>query len=152
MPVNAEGMEYKVKSQCYQEAVVAMVRSTAFRRNRPAKAGTTNKSFHSALSICPEVREVGDGGLEPTPKSSGNMGYSEKRGTQSGTVGVECVPTDQDLQLIVRKWAKLPHAVRLGIMAMVQAARGGADTHETWEPESWNMSFAYRLTFHLDHN
>ena len=68
-------------------------------------------------------------GIEPvSANADSSTGCKESltpRGTESGTVGVECVPTDQDLQLIVRKWAKLPEVVRLGIMAMVKAARGG---------------------------
>jgi hypothetical protein len=53
------------------------------------------------------------------------QGDSETGGTQSGTVGDQVSPSvDSGLAEVMNAWARLPEALRTGILAMIRAARG----------------------------
>ena len=60
-------------------------------------------------------------GLEPTPKSSGNVGYSKKRGTESGTVGAKNASFPPDLAVVVAAWPGLSNTVRRRVVQIIQA-------------------------------
>ena len=46
---------------------------------------------------------------------------------QGAAVELENAPNDPDLQVVIERWAKLPGAVKAGILAMVRAAGDGAE-------------------------
>jgi hypothetical protein len=83
---------------------------------------------------------VGDTGLEHPPLSPGKTGVSKTRGNKSGnnrpdsgTPTPPTTPDDPALGRVVQAWPDLPAAVRAGIVAMVDAAKGesgatGGDT------------------------
>jgi len=64
-------------------------------------------------------------GLEQPANSSGNIAPSETRGAESGAARVPAI-SDPNLSKIINAWAKLPEAVRRGILAMIEAAGGEA--------------------------
>ena len=72
-------------------------------------------------------------GFEPLFKSSGNMNIPHLEGnncsaflsnfTSQDAASPPCeLPTDPDLSAVVSAWAKLPSALKTGIVAMVRAA------------------------------
>ena len=74
-------------------------------------------------------------GFEPLFKSSGNMNIPHLGSAKSGAylsdftsqdaASPPCeppTPTDPDLSAVVNAWAKLPSALKAGIVAMVRAA------------------------------
>jgi hypothetical protein len=68
------------------------------------------------------------GGFEPCHNSPAKSPVSPERGTESGTVGGDSANNQQladpDLAKVVMAWPNLPAAIRAGILAMVQAAKG----------------------------
>ena len=65
---------------------------------------------------------VEDRGLEPGAYSSGNTGVSETRAAESGAVGAEMTPDDPRLLRIVSAWSRLPEAIRLAMVAVLDVA------------------------------
>ena len=45
------------------------------------------------------------------------------RGAESGALDAQTPPIDADLQTIIDVWPVLPHAIKAGILAIVEAAR-----------------------------
>lgn len=68
---------------------------------------------------------MGGKGLEPPEIHSGNPGFPESRGTESGTLGAPEAVTDPDLAELVRAWPTMPALIRAGVLALVRAAEGG---------------------------
>ncbi len=68
---------------------------------------------------------MGVTGLEPLQIPSGNPGFPESRGTESGTLGAPEAVTDHDLAELVAAWPTLPPLIRAGVLALVRAAEGG---------------------------
>lgn len=67
---------------------------------------------------------MGDGGLEPTPFSSGNTPFSETGGAESGAVGARNGTLPPDLAAVVAAWPTLSEAIKTDIVTMVTAADG----------------------------
>jgi hypothetical protein len=63
------------------------------------------------------VSDVGATGLEPVKDSSRNTHVSILSGAECGAY-----LNDADLEVVVNAWAKLPSALKAGIVAMVRAA------------------------------
>ena len=63
---------------------------------------------------------MGDGGLEPTPKSSGKTPFSETGGAESGAVGARNGAFDPDLAAIIAAWGDLPTETRQALVEAVQ--------------------------------
>ena len=78
------------------------------------------------MCLLPDGFVMGDTGPEHHTKSPVNPPVSEAGGAESGALDAQkpanqpTVPTD--LVPVVEAWTKLPEAVRVGILAMVQAA------------------------------
>jgi hypothetical protein len=66
--------------------------------------------------------KVGDTGPEHSYKINGKSEIPESRGPESGPVAVMGTSLDDDLQVIVAAWPKLPEALRDGIRAMIDHA------------------------------
>ena len=62
-------------------------------------------------------KEVGATGLEPVKDSCRNTHVSLLSGAECGAY-----LNDADLEVVVGAWAKLPNALKAGIVAMVKAA------------------------------
>lgn len=73
---------------------------------------------------------MGDTGLEPSPETSGKDGAKRQRGAECGALSPDSADAsgtaDPDLARLAAAWADLPPAIRAGIMAMVDASKGGA--------------------------
>jgi hypothetical protein len=69
-------------------------------------------------------------GCEHPADSAGKSGISQQGGTESGPLGGDLAsirqPADSDLAAVVEAWPDLPAAIRAGILAMIQAAKGDA--------------------------
>lgn len=69
---------------------------------------------------------MGPPGLEPQSVTCSNDKHLREAGNESaaesGAVHRQTGPEDPDLARIIDAWPDLPEAVRVGIMAMVQAA------------------------------
>lgn len=65
---------------------------------------------------------MGDEGLEHPAKSSGNTGFPQRGGAESGAVGARMALSDPDLMAVVNAWRDLPEAVRRQVVAIVTAA------------------------------
>jgi len=63
-------------------------------------------------------------GLEHLSISSDKMPVPESGGAESGALSVPERPIDPDLQRLIDAWPTLPEAVKVGIVAMVEAAKG----------------------------
>ncbi len=63
-------------------------------------------------------------GLEPLQDSPEKTTVSEQGGAQSGAHTAPTAVSDPDLAGVISAWPELPEAVRVGIVAMVRAARG----------------------------
>ena len=55
--------------------------------------------------------------------------HSENRAAAGAAVDSENAEIDADLQAIIERWADLPEAVKVGIVAMVRAAGGYPKRH-----------------------
>ncbi len=64
-------------------------------------------------------KDVGATGLEPVKDSARNTHVSLLRSAECGAY-----LNDADLEVVVSAWAKLPSALKAGIVAMVRAADG----------------------------
>ena len=62
-------------------------------------------------------------GLEPGAKSSRKTAFPERGGAECGALGAELALIDTELSEVVVGWAKLPEALRAGIVAMVREAK-----------------------------
>ncbi|MGD0540187.1 MAG: hypothetical protein ABSB33_01590 [Tepidisphaeraceae bacterium] len=63
-------------------------------------------------------------GVEPSTKpnnSSGNKAILETGGVKAAPLPSSPMPTDEDFLAVAMAWAKLPDAIRDGIVAMVRA-------------------------------
>jgi hypothetical protein len=69
--------------------------------------------------IHPGVPYSGRTRFEHSPKSSGNMGFSEIGGTKSGTLGAQFGDFPPDLVTVINAWSKLPEEVQQKIVAIV---------------------------------
>jgi hypothetical protein len=69
------------------------------------------------------IVSVAEAGLERTANSSGNTGYSEKGGAESGASSGNSAPIDPDLMAIVNAWPDLPKTARQAILAIIQEGR-----------------------------
>jgi len=71
---------------------------------------------------------MGRTGLEHPHVSTGNAGSSDSGGSKCGSNGAEFgspilpKPFDPDLAAVVAAWPDLPHAIRAGVLALVNAA------------------------------
>ena len=96
-----------------------------YRANEPNRRTTL---ANSEVKVTPR-------GFEPLFKSSGNMNIPHLGSAKSGAylsdftsqdaASPPCeppTPTDPDLSAVVNAWAKLPSALKAGIVAMVRAA------------------------------
>ena len=61
-------------------------------------------------------------GIEPGPKSSGNMGVGNQSGAECGALGAREDPLDPDLTRVIEAWPTLPPAIHAAILAMIDAA------------------------------
>ena len=72
---------------------------------------------------------MGDTGLEPhhvtTGVSKDLANSAPTSAAESGAVRAQAPVDDPDLATVMSVWPSLPEAVRVGIMAMVQAAEKG---------------------------
>ena len=66
-----------------------------------------------------QIKEVGATGLEPVKDSCRNTHVSLLSGNKC-----DAYLNDHDLEAVVNAWAKLPSALKAGIVAMVRAADG----------------------------
>jgi len=69
---------------------------------------------------------MGGTGLEHTANSSGTARICQKRGTESGTVAntiASVIDADPDLQKLVAAWSELPHLIKNGILALINASK-----------------------------
>jgi hypothetical protein len=62
------------------------------------------------------------GSAEHPQESSGNSSDSDQGGAESGALGAREAPIDPRLAAVVEAWPTLPEAIKVGILAMVQAA------------------------------
>ena len=69
-------------------------------------------------------------GVEHPADFAGKPGISQPGGAESDAPGGDLAsirqPADSDLAAVVKAWPDLPPAIRAGILAMIQAAQGGA--------------------------
>jgi hypothetical protein len=63
-------------------------------------------------------------GIEPHQYSSENSTNPAEGGAKSGALAPENPAIDPTLAAVIDAWAKLPEAIRAGILAMVRAAGG----------------------------
>ena len=63
-------------------------------------------------------------GSEPSPLTTPKTPIPAKRGTESGTPGVQKTPSDPELALIVERWAGLPEHIRQALLALVRDGSG----------------------------
>jgi len=54
------------------------------------------------------------------PKNTGKTGFSDSRGTESGTVEVQSSVDDQQLQEIVEAWPRLSEYARFDILTIAR--------------------------------
>jgi len=66
---------------------------------------------------------VAEAGLERTANSSGNTGYSEKGGAESGASSGDSRPLDPDLMAVVNAWPTLPETTRQSILTIIREGR-----------------------------
>jgi hypothetical protein len=96
-----------------------MIRRHSARAKRRRGAAATTGAEGSAVTLLARAvmksGKTGPLGLEPT-----NKAWKQKDLRANVTTHVT---TDADLGLIIDAWVKLPEAVKVGILAMVRAAR-----------------------------
>ncbi len=71
--------------------------------------------------------KVAGTGIELPPENAEKTPVGAESGAQSGAVGareaVLAVPVDPNLAAVVDAWPTLPEAIKVGILAMIRAAR-----------------------------
>jgi hypothetical protein len=63
-------------------------------------------------------------GIEPTTKTPENPTLPHQGGAESGALAPEKPAIDPALASIIDAWAKLPDAMKAGILAMIRTASG----------------------------
>jgi hypothetical protein len=63
-------------------------------------------------------------GSELPLNSSGNEGFPDESGAESGALDAEIEPKDPELGAIIDAWPTLPEALKAGILAMVRTVGG----------------------------
>ena len=70
-----------------------------------------------------QLSKVAGTGLELSQESSENSIVDEQGGAESGALGAQNGPIGPDLAVVVEAWPGLPEAIKVGILAMIRAAR-----------------------------
>lgn len=74
----------------------------------------------------PNENQLGRAGIEHPQEMAGKAPVSTQGGAESGALNAQTPSLPPDLAGVVDAWPSLPPAIRAGILAMIQAAKGGA--------------------------